>query len=86
VRWPGWDGGQEHRFYHKAGKYTGVFWTTAKDIKDAVEGQMTQLELYSVAELKKDKETRSVKELKVGKPSDIWVRPEPADRLRHSFD
>jgi hypothetical protein len=85
VRWPGWDGGQEHRFYREAGKYTGIFWTTSKDIKTEAEN-MKRLDLYSVAELKKGKGTLHVKELKVGTPSDIWRRPTPAPSAHHSFD
>ncbi|HEY7425933.1 MAG TPA: VWA domain-containing protein [Gemmataceae bacterium] len=86
VHWPGWDGGQKHRFYREAGKYTGIFWTTSKNIKDEVENNMKRLNLYSVAELKAHKGTLHVKELQVGTPSDVWRRPTPAPSAPHSFD
>jgi hypothetical protein len=38
VQWPGFKGGQEHRFYQHARKYTGIFWElTEQQVQEQVE-------------------------------------------------
>jgi len=76
VRWPGWDGGQEHRFYTEAGTYTGLFWSNGKSIKEAVEKELKSLELYSVAKLKEN--ALHPEELNLGPPNEEWDPPSPA--------
>jgi hypothetical protein len=79
VHWPGWEHGEEHRFYTEAGKYTGLFWLpTGEFIKEMVQKRLTSLDLYSVAELKKDEKTLHPEDLNLGEPSELWRRPAPA--------
>jgi hypothetical protein len=62
-------GGQAHRFYERAGKYTGVFWpVTADDVR-----RIRELHLFSVRELKAQGQGR---DLNLGKPSYTSPRPE----------
>jgi hypothetical protein len=85
VRWPAWEHGEEHRFYTEAGKYTGLFWSKDDTIKEMVQKQLTSLELYSVAELKKDEKTLHPDDLNLGEPSELWGRPKPAPVGKHTL-
>jgi hypothetical protein len=61
--------GQEHRFYRRAGKYTGIYWPVSED---EVRG-LTALHLVSVANLKqKGLRTR---DFVLDKPDPNWRRP-----------
>jgi hypothetical protein len=70
VRVPGWDRekGQEHRFYRSGGKYTrytGIFWPIDRQQAE----QIAEVEVYSVAQLKKAKVTLHVDKFELGIPN-----------------
>jgi hypothetical protein len=71
VRVPGWQGGQQHRFYNKVGKSTSIFWAEGpnSDID-----KIRRLHLISVAECKEKALTR--RPLDLGTP-DQRSRPNP---------
>jgi hypothetical protein len=86
VQLPGWDRGQEHRFFAEAGKYTGIFWPLTAEEADARRERTSQtlmpplppvlraLHLISVAELKK--QALRGQKLELGTP-DEKDRPRP---------
>jgi hypothetical protein len=61
--------GVEDRFYTRAGKYTGVFWSVREEDLPNIKG----LELFSVATLKEG--ALRVEELQLDPPNDRWKRP-----------
>jgi hypothetical protein len=82
VNWPGWEHGQQHRFYPEAGKYTVLFWSEGESITEIAEKELKLLQLYSVERLKEG--ALRVEGLKVGAPNEVWERPTPAPPVRHS--
>ncbi|MGL4554666.1 MAG: hypothetical protein ACRC33_26165, partial [Gemmataceae bacterium] len=65
-----WDGGQAHRYFLDAGKYTGVFWpVTPAKLK-----ALREMTAYSVAELKRSSQSQPID---LGTPRNGNVRPEP---------
>ncbi len=67
-----WEGGQAHRWFHEAGKYTGVFWSTAQPLTPAAAKGLRSLYLYSITELKAASASET---LDLGRPNEAKVRP-----------
>jgi hypothetical protein len=63
-----WGGGQAHRWFHQAGKYTGIFWPATE--KTAAE--IRELLLFSVPELKAKSVSAT---LEMGEPDSESMRP-----------
>lgn len=72
--------GHEHRFYTKAGKYTGVFWPVTQARLDA---DLKRFGLISLARFRKEAErSKQFLELKLGPPRPDEKAPEPPPALR----
>jgi hypothetical protein len=66
VQVPGWNQGQEHRFYNEVGKYTGIFWR----VTPAEASKLSELLLVSVPAFKK--KALGGKALKLGLPDERY--------------
>ncbi len=64
VQLPNWKGGQQHRFYTRAGKSTVVFWPMNKEAAN----QIAEMHLISVAACKH--QALTVDPLSLGKPNE----------------
>jgi hypothetical protein len=76
VRVPGEDQaaerGEEHRFYTRAGKYTGIFW----NVNDTGFDRVDSLQVYSVKTLKEKAEKEgTVLKMDLPEPDERWRRP-----------
>jgi Mg-chelatase subunit ChlD len=63
-----WPGGQAHRWFHQAGKYTGIFWP----VTEKTAAEIRELLLFSVPELKAKSVSAT---LEMGKPDHESRRP-----------
>jgi hypothetical protein len=72
VHLPGFEGHQQHRFYTRVGKYTGIFWNLTKEDVE----RLRELQLISVADCKRLAGNLHVPRLELGKPDEI-DRPNP---------